>query len=637
MACCCDKNKESTSCCSSVKKESIFSQGLLLIISAVAIATSFFLGYFHIEMPLHPFTDPAWIAVFLSGYPIMKAGIKNLLKGKITSSFLVTIAIFGAIFLQFFEAADTALHICSNDYIFAAGEIAFLMSIGEWIEDKTVKKSKAGIESLSKLIPEVATLKSGEVVNISTLKIGDILKVLPNTLFPMDGEILSGDSLADESSITGESLPVEKPLGSKVYAGTMNLSGYVEIRVESLAKDSQVAKIAKLVESASGKNAPISRYADKWASKVIPMAISFAILTYFGTMHFLDLSSLEAAIRAVTILVVFCPCAFVLATPTAIAAALGNAARKGLLIKSGEAVEKLSEVKSVFFDKTGTITQAKIKVDSIIFFDDFKEDYILELAAISEKLSDHPVGKAIYNHIGKDVPDPQDLQSSISKGIVAKCKGVTVKMQALSDSKFAKAGLSCVEMTIDDKLAAIFYLSDVIRDTSKSCVESLHKLGINCTMLSGDNKIVVEKVAKAVSISSFRGELLPSDKLDIIKNAQKQNKVCMVGDGVNDAPALAQADTSIAIASLKNSVAIEAAESSIVGDNLNLVAFAIRLSKRAMKTIKFNLSFSVTWNFIVLILAFFGMINPVSGALLHNISSIFVVLNSAMILKFENK
>ncbi len=652
-SCCCGghlhESSAHTKCSCGSCSSKTSSQGLALSLSGIAIATSFALTLLHKNLPFYPLTDPAWIAIFFCAFPIFKSAWISLTKEKrLTSALLVSIAILGAFALEivtFFSTNHNDAH--SHSYIFAAAEIAFLMRLGAWLEERTVRKSKAGIEALANMIPTRAIVKSesGEIeISAKDVKVGDIICVRPDSVFPCDAQVIFGNSTADESPISGESTPIEKSVGDIIYAGTSNISGYLQARVLKTSKDSEMSKVAKLVEEASGKKAPISRTADKWASVVIPAAIICALMVFLITRFAFGVTTLDASIRAVTVLVVFCPCAFVLATPTAIAAALGNAAKRGILFKSGEYLEKLFTTTLMFFDKTGTLTLAKIRVENFIALENFDEEKIIKLSGSAEMRSEHPIAKAIYAYAKErfnEIPEPDSIKSSAGIGVEAICgkDAISIEKSAFeSDTSKAlrEKGYTVVDVKINGTLAAHFALSDTIRDSAPYAIAELKKQNMQCAIISGDNRASAEKIARQCVIDTVFAPLMPKDKLRKISEAQEKGEsVCMVGDGVNDAPALVRADSSIAIASLKNGIAIDAAQISILGEDLCAIPYSIKLSKHTIKTIKVNIAFSVIFNFAVLGLALFGIINPVAGALIHNMSSICVVLNSARILRFK--
>ncbi|MBE6411587.1 MAG: cation-translocating P-type ATPase [Opitutales bacterium] len=628
------------------------SQGAKLIVSAISLICGFLVQHFDIQVPAYPISDPSWIAVWICAMPIFKNAFFAIFKlKKITVQVLLASAMLGAFALQILALLGyVSEHHSEASYIFVVGEIAFLMALGEWIEDKTVVKAQSAIVSLGRIIPKRALKKIGdnyEDVCISTIEIDDIIAIKPNEIIPVDAKVIKGETSVDESTITGESMPCDKKISDKVFAGTLNKSGYIEVCVLKRVSDSTISLLAKAVEEAKGTKAPISRIADKWASKIVPIAISTAIFVFLGAKYLLGVDTLDALIRAITILIVFCPCAFVLATPTAISASLGKLAKSGILVKNGATVENLSYVDKVFFDKTGTLTHAKISV-SKIFPKFVSEDELLSIVASAEKFSEHPIAKAILEYAKNkvEIKTPENVQSHIGVGVSCKLGDDYIsveKFQDISDIPdlidAQKRGETIVKVNRNDEIIGYIALSDTIRDSAKLAINHLKNLGCHCEMLTGDSKQSAENVAQQVGISDFKAQLLPQDKLDFLKSAKLDDnkKICMVGDGVNDAPALAQADVSIAMSDLKSDLAINISDILLVGSDLQKIPQAISFSQRTMRIIKTNMTLSVLINASAIILAFAGILTPVIGAIWHNASSIIVVLNSARLLNAKLK
>ena len=672
MSCCCSdkEEKEKHSCCSSHSHKNASCctshshedddapsckcnsqtnlpshQGTKLIVSATSILLSFFVAH---RLPFDPFTDPAWVAIFFCAIPIFREAFSTLIKrGRIGSPLLVSVAMMAAFTLQIFAffSGDFSLN-HEHSYIFVVAEISFLMSLGEWLEERTIKKARNGIESLQNLMPKVALKKSGNdlvEVSIEDIKVGDIICIRPNDMIAADGTVILGNTSVDESNMTGESMPIDKGIGSYVLGGTFNKSKYIEIEVTKNSNETSIAKLIKLVEEAEGKKAPISRIANRWASYIVPVAIATSILVFLLARFFLSTSTAEAVIRGVTILVVFCPCAFVLATPTAIAASLGNAAKNGILIKSGEALERLAKITSVFFDKTGTLTEGKIQVKRILPIS-CSENELLCYAACAEKFSEHPIAKAILN-FAKDkveITSPEKVESLIGFGVQAKYDNKTISVckcekddSALTFESF-KNGETIVQIEVNSVLMGYISLFDTIRASAKKSITTLYKNGYECAIISGDNQKAVRSIADMIGITDVYAQLSPQDKQALVEKTQKQEKlVCMIGDGVNDTPALAEAYASIAMADSRSDIAIDTASISLLGAELSKIPQVLSLSKRTMFTIKFNIVLSLIVSFSAIILSLYGIVTPVSGALIHNASSVMVVLNSARLLKYK--
>jgi len=630
-------------CCGdSGGKDGALSDGAKLVVSLASLLFGFAAGRF-CPPPLYPLSDPSWIAVFLCAAPIYKSAFASILNGKITSNALVSAAMTGAFALQILALCGGETGGEHSSYIFVVGEIAFLMRLGSWLEGRTAAKAQKAVLSLSALAPKMALKKVGEAfeeVRVSEIAPGDILAVKPNCAVPADGIVIKGETSIDESAMTGESMPADKSAGSRVFAGTMNKSGYFEMRALKCAEDSAISRLAKAVEEAKGLKAPISRAADRWASCIVPAAILSAVAVFFAARYILGTAPFEAAVRAVTILVVFCPCAFVLATPTAIAAALGNLAKRGVLARSGGALESLAKTSSVFFDKTGTLTKAEIAVVGVYPENRSAED-VLRLAATAEKFSEHPIAKAIVSKFGDEPPSPENAESFAGVGVSCKIGETTIAVEKFRGEpktpELAAAvgrGESLVKVSENGSLAGYIALSDTLRASAKIAVERLEKLGCKCAMLTGDARKAAENIAALAGIKNVAAELMPEDKLEFVRQAKARGeRVCMVGDGVNDAPALAAADVSAAVADMKNDLAAEISDILLVGADIEKIPQAIEFSRKTIAVIKANMAFSVAANLAAVALSFFGIITPVVGALWHNASSVLVVSNSARLLK----
>lgn len=635
---------ESHQCGCGKKSESFLSEKSRLLISLAALVLSFCISQEWIGWIHFPLSDPSWIAVILCGLPIAKSARESLIEnGKITAPLLITTAMLAAILLQFIylanpEAAGGHSH---SSYIFAAGEIAFLMALGEMLEEYTVGKSRKGIERLASLSPQKALLKRGnETVEIeaSEIKPNDILVVLPYSEIPADGVILEGSTSVNQSNLTGESVPVEKSAGDSVLAGTFNAQNRIEIKALKDASQSAIAKMIALVKEAEGKRAPIARIADKWASYIVPAAILFSILTGLFAHFALGKAPVESITRGVTILVVFCPCALVLATPTAIAAGIGLAAKRGILIKSATALEELGKCKTFAFDKTGTLTMGKISVRKVIANAPFGESDVLKYASSAEASSTHPIAHAILKFAEEKSISP--LPSSNQKvlpgfGVECECEGqkVYVGKPDAGELKKMPGGewQTLAVVKAGGKTLGYIAFEDKLKENAADAVKSILK-SADCVMLTGDNEKSAEKTAHLAGIKTFYANMLPDGKLKAIEELKKSGKVCMVGDGVNDAPSLAYADCSISMGNLGSDIALENAEIIIMNDNLASIPKIFALSKRVILTIKTNITISMSVNILAVILAAYGVLNPVTGAIWHNLASVMVVLNSARIL-----
>ncbi len=652
------KAGQHASCCSN-KDGNIFSltEKSKLWLGFASLLASFLISYFEISFPLFPFSDPAWIAIVLCATPIFKsafAALKN--EGKITSALLITLAIISSITLQFVTLFATDYHSDHfESYIFAAAEIAWLMALGEMIEELTVKKSRAGITSMLNLAPRKArriTNEGVEEISAEDINVSDTLLVRPNDMIPTDGIIIEGYTSIDQSALTGESLPVDKTIGDEVLAGTYNKSGAIKISASKLSKDTTIAKLVHLVEEAEGKKAPISRVANRWASYIVPSAVFLSVLVFFIAYFLLQIDMLGSFIRAVTILVVFCPCAFTLATPTAIAAAFGNMAKCGVLIKSGGAIEELSKTTLIVFDKTGTLTEGKISVAKTYPID-IDEKYLVLIAASAEKYSEHPIAKSILDYakgFNLQLKDSQNTKSQIGVGVEALIDGKLIRVAKFVKEKFplSKAsqefaddaenfGNSIISVEQDGKLLGLITLADTPRQSSKALIDAIKKMGLDTAILSGDSKKSVESIANKLGIKNAYSDLSPIDKKRIVDELKLSHNVSMIGDGVNDAPALSSANSSIAMAALGSDLAIESSDVALLNDDISKLIALYKISKSTLKTIKFNIILSLLISFLAIILSTLGYLTPVTGAIWHNVASVLVVLNSSKLLtkKFE--
>ena len=579
--------------------------------------------------------DPAWLTVVISGIPLLYLALWRVVYNpgisKISSALLIVIAMFGAIGI--------------GD-LFAAGEVVFIMAFGALLEEMTTNRAKKGLKNLISLAPvQGRKLENGKELMIPAEKISrdDILRVLPGETIPVDGIIIEGETSVDQSIMTGESLPVDKGVKDEVFCGTLNRFGAIDIKATNVGQDSSLQKLIRMVQEAENKQAPMQRIADKFASWLVPVALMIAIVTGFATGNI---------VRAVTVLVVFCPCALVLATPTAIMAAIGQATKHGVIIKSGEALEKMGKVDTITFDKTGTLTYGKLQVSDVISFTDKPDnEYILLMAASAEAKSEHPLGKAIVNDViskKMNIIPSSAFKMKTGKGIEAvvadkkmlcgnekflRENGIEINKSA-SDTiaKLHMEGKAVILVAQEGSCIGIIALSDVIRPEAKAVVEKLSKLGTKSVLLTGDNKRTAEYFASKAGISEVYAELLPDKKVETIQNLQSSaGKVCMIGDGVNDAPALKVAEVGVAMGNMGSDIAVDAADIALMSDDISKVPYLKRLSNATVKTIKLSITMSMLINFVAILLSVTGILNPTTGALVHNAGSCFVVLIAALL------
>lgn len=603
------------------------------VVSGVFLLLS--LIFSHIQIIPSFIPDMAWISVIISGTPLLFYAVYELIKEKgvqrITSSMLVSIAMIAAIVI--------------GD-LFAAGEVAFIMAIGEILEDKTTERAKKGLKSLISLAPTQGRRLNGnteELIPVENIEKGNILRILPGEKIPVDGTIINGQTSIDQSVMTGESMPVDKEIGDEVFCGTINCFGSIDIEAKKVGEDSSLQKLIKLVKDAENQQAPMQRTADKWASILVPAALVVAVI--LGIMK----QSIEVA---VTVLVVFCPCAMVLATPTAIMAAIGQATKNGVIIKSGAALEKMSKVNIIAFDKTGTLTHGKLEVSEVISLNkNINSNQLLILAGAAESKSEHPLGKAVTysaRKITEKLPESENFKMLTGKGISATINNMKI---LCGNEKFLKENNITIPTNINEKITdlrklgmplilvadeknvlGIITLSDSLRNNAKQTIDSLKSNKVNSLLLTGDNKEIADFFAKKVGIENVYSELIPEEKLKQITHLQDNNNiVCMVGDGVNDAPALKVSDVGVAMGAMGSDIAVEAADIALMNDDFSKISYLKKLSVASVRTIKLSIAISLLINFAAIILSYFELLNPTTGALVHNVGSVLVVLFAALL------
>lgn len=579
--------------------------------------------------------DPAWISVIICGIPLLYLSIWRIIHNhgisKISSALLISIAMIAAIAI--------------GD-LFAAGEVAFIMAIGAILEEKTTERAKKGLKKLISLTPQQGRRISNgkeEMIAAEDIKMNDILRILPGEIIPVDGNMIEGTTSVDQSIMTGESLPVDKTVGDSVFCGTINRFGTIDIRASKLGEDSSLQKLIRMVEEAESKKAPMARVADKAASWLVPVALLIAIVAFIIT---------KDIVRAVTVLVVFCPCALALATPTAIMAAIGQATKHGVIIKSGEALERMSKVDTVAFDKTGTLTNGNLTVKDVFPFEnDIDKSLLLRLTASAESYSEHPLAKAITAYAKEEnveLLEIEDFNMIPGKGISAVILGEKlfcgnavflneqrIEINSMAEQileQFRSEGKAVILAADTENLLGAVTLSDTLRDTSADMIERLRKIGTHAVLLTGDHNQTAEYFAKQVGITDVHAGLLPAQKVSEIVALQEAGKtVCMIGDGVNDAPALKTADVSVAMGAMGSDIAVEAADIALMSDDIAKIPYLKRLSNACVKTIKFSISLSLFINFVAITLSLLGLLTPTTGALVHNCGSCLVVLIAALL------
>lgn len=579
----------------------------------------------------------AWIAVVLCGVPIVwEAAVGFFGSLNVKTDFLVALALLAALAL-----GET----------FVAGEVVWIMKLGALLEEWAVARARSGIEKLEKLTPLTARLVgengSERSVPVEEVAVGARVRVLPGETVPLDGEILFGATSVDQSVATGESLPVDKSLGDKVLSGTLNLFGAFEMAVEKSAADSSIQRTIRWARSVDVGKTRIVRIADRWATYVVIGALVIALGVWLATGD---------GVRAATVLIVFCPCALTLATPTAVAAAISAASRRGVLVREGDAFERLATVSTVCWDKTGTLTVGKPEVVGVATFNNRDENELLTTVVAVEQFSEHPLAKAIVRrrretfaptkfNVERFVAEPGRGAFAVVDGeeiFVGSERAFAERKIAISDEALAKVerfvtnGCAVVYVAIDGAAAGAIFLSDVERSTSAAAIERLQSIGVRSVMLTGDGDGAAT-VARGLGIDEFFANCLPEDKLLKIEALQEAGeRVCMVGDGVNDAPALAKANVGVALGS-ENDFAATVADFAILNSDVKEVASLLSLARRTTAVIRFNLAFSLALNFLAVALAASGWLGPVLGAFAHNGGSLLVVANAALLTGWREK
>lgn len=613
-----------------IKKINDFLAGWpMTLISGVFLLASFILP--RIGYPAGE--NLAWVCVIICGLPLLYLAIWRIIynKGisKISSALLISMAMIAALWI--------------GD-LFAAGEVAFIMEVGALLENMTTERAKKGLKNLISLVPETGRiLREGQEVIIpaTEIKKDDILRVLPGETIPVDGIILEGNTSVDQSVMTGESLPVDKTVGDSVYSGTINCFGSMDMKATKVGENSSLQKLIHMVEEAEKNQAPTQRIADKWASWLVPIALLIAIGAYLITGEI---------VRAVMVMVVFCPCALVLATPTAIMAAIGQATKQGVIIKSGEALEKMGKVDTIAFDKTGTLTYGQLQVSDIIPVADIPENQLLTLAASAESRSEHPLGKAITEDARKknlSLSEIKEFKMEAGKGISADIDGTVyrignekylseygISLNESADSALSRVrseGKASVIVADEEIVLGVLALSDIIRPESADMINRLNGMNTRTVLLTGDNREAASYLAGQLGISEIRADLLPEEKVNMVNSLKQSSKVCMIGDGVNDAPALKTADVGVAMGAMGSDIAVDAADVALMNDDISKVPYLKWLGNTTIRTIKTAITLSMCINFIAITLSVLGILNPTTGALVHNAGSCFVVLLAALL------
>ena len=543
-------------------------------------------------------------------------------------------------------------------YFEGGATILTLITLGKFLEARSKGKTSEAISRLLDLAPKTATVeRNGEEMEIPVEQVvmGDIVLVKPGMNIPVDGIVLEGVTSVDQAAITGESIPVHKEAGDSVIGATINKTGFIRIQATKVGDDTTFSQIIRLVEEASASKAPIAQTADKIAGIFVPVVMGIAAVT-FVVWYFMLHATFEFALScAITVLVISCPCALGLATPVAIMVGTGKGAENGILIKSGEALEIAHNVNTVVLDKTGTITQGRPAVTDVVAINMDSQQFV-SIAAALESKSEHPLAMAIMEYAAENdikYPQVENFNSIPGKGIFAQHagndyiagnakllreNGVDISLIEEKVNSLADSGKTPMMFACNNQLMGIIAVADVVKPTSRQAIEKLTSMGVEVIMLTGDNERTAKGIAKDLNLSKTIADVLPQDKEKVVSQLQAEGKVvAMVGDGVNDAPALKTADVGIAMGSMGSDIAQQAADIALMGDDIAKIPYLVRLSRATLHTIKFGITLSLAINFLSIALSFFGLLNPTTGALVHNLGSFVVILIAALLYdrKFE--
>lgn len=610
----------------SLVKDAIMDQKIefsCIVIGIVALAASFI-------------ADWAWPLVFvpiaICGIPIIWGAIVGVVKEHdITADVLVSVAIVASVIIGEYDAA---------------AEIAIIMQIGGFLEEATVNHANASIMRLVGMKPATARVVRNGVettVPVEEVMLGETVRIVPGEVVPVDGIVTSGATSVNNSILTGESVPRDVGVGDRVSSGTVNMYGSVDIEVDRVGDDTTIARMAKIIENADAGKSKVVRTADRWAVYIVIIAFTVAILSYVA---FQDIY------RSVTVLVVFCPCALILATPTAIMAAAGNMSKRGILVKDGGAVERMASVDTLLMDKTGTLTTGNIVCHGFTSTDpDMDAETLESLVSAVESRSEHPLGRAITAAHQGEPGEVTDFEYIPGRGVsgVAFGRTVTAGNEGLMremcpdnlDETVATAanvredGYTVVLAGVDCRTVGFAVLSDTLKDDSVETVADMRSLGLKTIMLTGDTHQVARKMADTLGMDDVVWECLPEDKLRTVVSLEGSGRTCMVGDGINDAPSLKRADVGIAMGGIGNEMATESADIVFVDDDISKIGGMVRLSRRTLLTIKAGITFSIVLNSVAMVMAVFGLMGPIAGALVHNIGSVIVIIMAALLLRYD--
>jgi len=577
-------------------------------------------------------------SAIVGGAPIFKLAAVNIFtRFDLTAGVMVSIAMIAAMIVGEYSAAAM---------------VAFMMLVGEMLENYTLARADNALNELESLLPATVVLRqTGRDVEVAieAVRAGDLALIRPGGRVPVDGVVQAGNAAIDQSSITGESIPVDVSIGDRVYAGTLCTSGSIDVLVEQVGESTTLGQMVELVKQARSTQAPVQRVASKYAQYLTPLAILIAVLTWWITRD---------VTRAITVLIVICPCSLVLATPTAVVAAIGNAARRGVLVKHGPAMERIGKVDVIALDKTGTVTLGEPRLQQTLSLNGMSPLTVLAYAAGAERSSEHPLARAIVDaaHAAElDLIVPEAFQAIPGHGVCARVQGqevaigermlqqleIAVSPEAqLQITELQAAGNTVVPVAVAGAVAGLLVIADTVREEAVETIARLKSLGVRRTVLiSGDSQAVAEAVGRALDVDLVYGEILPEGKLGLVRELQSGGRrtVAFVGDGVNDAPALAAADVGIAMGGIGTNVAMETADILLLTDHLDRLPYLVDLSRVTLKTILVNVIFAMSMNLLSVALSIGGVIGPVVGAVMHEVSALPVVANSARLINWKRK
>ncbi len=612
---------------------------LFTAVSGLLLLLAIFLNPLEVVSEHAPKTGAHWIylaAALVGSIFIWWSAIQGIREGDFTADIPVSLATLAAILIGQYAAAAV---------------VAVLLLLGGMLEEFVAARAGHALDDLARLLPDRVTVRRPEgdvIVPLDAVRVGDILLVRPGERVAVDGEILSGTASINQAAITGESLPVEKSPGDPVYAGTLNETGALEVRAAQVGEGTTLGQIRRMVAEAQGNKAPIERILNRYAKFYTPAAILLGLSLWAVTGDVL---------RAITVLIVFCPCVMVLATPTALVASIGNAALRGSLVKRGATIESLEKVTTIIFDKTGTLTSGKPRLVQVVPVDGLPSSEVLRLSAVAEKFSEHPLGKSVVQAAQEkriELIDPDSFDALPGSGVQARIGETKVllgKPQLLVNQGVAltpeverqiasatRTGQTVILTAVNQAMSGLLIFEDIVRPESKPMLARLQEIGLRTILLTGDHQQTAERVAEELGIREVYAEVLPHQKVEVVqKLQQEQQVVAFVGDGINDGPALATADVGIAMGLGGTDLAIETAEISLLSDDLSRLPHLIQLSRQAMRAIRQNLAFSLGILGIAVLLTVVGILNPVTGALLHELSSIPVIANSARLIGLKDR